>query len=114
MSSAPAPAIRSQPFTDRMLQLFQSDVIQFAALALKLPFLRGAYVVVGPISAAGTFTVIHGLKRKPQGFVVLDALRTAGATGQACVYRRRDDELSETRLVLYASASFESVGVWVF
>lgn len=98
----------------RMLVSLQTGVLESLAPLYKMPFVRGAEVQISALTAAGTFNVAHKLGRTPRGFLVLDAVRAAAATGDLAVYRRIGDERSDVRLVLYASNSFESLTLWVW
>jgi hypothetical protein len=58
--------------------------------------------------------VKQGLGRKPAGWLVLDVVRASGATGDLATYRRSGDTRDTSDLVLYGSASFESLTLWVW
>jgi hypothetical protein len=104
------------PMLGRMLTAFQTGVLESFAIPFALPFIRGVEVQAGAQSdpSGGTFAVLHRLKRAPRGYLVLDVVRAAGDTGDLSIYRRSGDERSDSRLVLYASTSFESLTLWVW
>ena len=99
-----------------MLTRQQTSLIETFARVYALPFVGAGAIelTVGPLAAAGTFNVLHRLRRIPRGFLVLDAVRASASTGDIAVYRRVGDTRDETTLTLYASAGFESLTLLVW
>ncbi len=98
----------------RMLTSFQTGVLDSLAPLYRLPFLRGVEISVPALAAAGEFRVVHKLRRKPRGFLVLDVLRPTGSTASFAVYRRASALPDEATLTLWASGNFTSLTLWVW
>lgn len=96
------------------LESFQSSVLECFAPLYRMPFVRGMEITCPALAAAGTFNVTHKLQRTPRGYLVLDVRRAAGATGALSIYSRVGDARNESTMVLYSSASFEAVTLWVW
>jgi hypothetical protein len=97
---------------DRQLGQMQQDVDRVAR-ATTTPLTAGRLVHV-PAKSAGTFSVSHGLGRKPSGWLVAGVDMPAAATGEVSIYHRDGARIDDRVLSLYATEAFDSLRLWVF
>src|SRR5688572_4753893 len=77
-------------------------------------FLVGTLVEIPKLAAAGVFTVTHGLRRTPRGWLLAYVQRASGGTSQLAIYARQGERWDSTALELYSTGDFELLRLWVF